>query len=306
LADQKGISPNKESSDNEELKQEKQPLAEWPANEPAGHQSQQREDQERDQQGDVQRLPSSVQEDKKDDQANRRLRTLIDDTANKVIDSLTTTKPERNLIWLSVILASLFAIFGFQLANLLNTGLNTLHPLHPLKGYVHGLVWWGRILVAYCASLVFIFPFIFGFRASLAWPGRRDLRRLITYSLLSILVGLLFYSGSATLYLLEGYETWKVRVNGLQHTAVTEFVDPAALFASGALLADSLKPKQLFQREERGTAYRLLSKITRRSKEPNPLVTALIDTVPAIIAALIPIVAEAIWYLYKHGHLKFG
>ena len=173
----------------------------------------------------------------------------------------------------AVLLSASIQVLAVHMWNFVN-----LLPTHQNE-YLQGGTFAITAIVEAILNVGSVFsPLVFGFWASLAWPGKH----LPGYTLLGLLAGLLTITGQLGLDLLGGslglptdsptYYTCKSGFDEVpwQWISIVSFIGPASMFVTSALFGDLAKQKRLPQRErESGLAPRLLGHLSRRGKALN-------------------------------------
>jgi hypothetical protein len=213
-----------------------------------------------------------------------------------VVDSLTTINPEWRRIILAVILASSFQVLSTQIFNFLqNLLLFYQNPL--LEGIAYAV---GTVLLTLVQVGSVFTPAIFGFWASLSWPGKH----FLGYTALGLSAGVLNIVGGLGLNLLWGALSlptggsypWLSGFEAIQgqwpYYTVVYLVGPAAVFTSAALFGDLAKwEAPPLKREALGLTYRLLDYFFKPNKEPNKILVRIIQT----LQATLPLVLSALF-----------
>jgi hypothetical protein len=235
-----------------------------------------------------------------------------------LVDSYTAEDTDLRRIGLALLLAVVVAILDVQIVEALGQGID-LAALSVERENDPGqaALTLGRIIVdsVYAVGVILV-PFMCGFFTSLSWPGRRTLGRVMSLVLLGVFAALLIWFITVLLFLFGGtvlslptiategghyYKSWQHVVENRGFTAVTLFSVPLSAFVSGGLLADSVKIPKFSLSQRRGLAYTFVSALTRRGREPNRRLVWLLDKLPAILFALLPLVVKNLDTIRKLG-----
>lgn len=210
------------------------------------------------------------------------LASAVRSAIRSVVDSATTEKAEWRRIVLAVLLSGSIQVLSNQMLELLRLVSSHVPQNAVLSGVAFALV---TIITTLLRVGSVFSPLVFGFWASLSWPGKH----LPSYTFLGLLAGFVTMTGTIIVDLLgTNWQSW-------QWYLIVTCIGPAWMFVTGALLGDLVKWSKFSQRErELGLTYWLLDRLTG-GKGPSKLLiqsTQIFQaTLPSILASLFS------WYI---------
>lgn len=242
----------------------------------------------------ISNLPENLGEQRGHQPVSQLAVSVVGSSAiGSVIDSLIAKETARRRILLAVLLSGATQVLGVQIWNFVSF----LSP--DQNTFLQGGTFAIKEIVEAILQVSTVFsPLVFGFWASLAWPGKH----LPGYTLLGLLAGLLTLTGQLGLDLLGGSlglptvwpYTWKSGLDIVEWPFIftVSFIGPASMFVTGMLFGDLAKRKRLPHRgKEREPAYRLLDSLSRPGKAPNKVLMGCVQILgaatPAILGSLV-------------------